>query len=87
MERSRTRLLALAWALTVAAALPACRTDYPVCHADDYAICTCADGSASYGYQRCLADESGYGACVCDGTTPGLDAGCGGNTGVACAPR
>ena len=50
-----------------------CTDDAPPCYVGDHLICTC--GGPLYGYQACLADESGWGPCVCDGSTPGLDAG------------
>lgn len=50
--------------------IAACRSSGPPCYEGDYQACSCAENRA--GYQRCLADET-YGACLCDGTTPGLD--------------
>jgi hypothetical protein len=69
----RTTLsLALSVPLLVALVLPAaCRDERPACYEGDFAACSCPDGKA--GYQACLPAEEGYGACVCDGTTPGLD--------------
>jgi hypothetical protein len=55
----------------------ACADDQPACFAGDFRGCTCpgtgANASPAPGYQACLGAD-GYGACVCDGTTPGLDA-------------
>jgi hypothetical protein len=45
--------------------------DTPTCYEGDFAACSCSDGKA--GYQRCVTAEERYAACVCDGTTPGLD--------------
>jgi hypothetical protein len=53
--------------LTVAA----CGEEQPACFVGEYRSCACATGAA--GYQRCVSSD-GYGACVCDGTTPGVDA-------------
>jgi hypothetical protein len=60
-------------AVLLVVAVTACRDDAPTCYAGEYAACNCAGGAR--GYQICLASEDGYAACVCDGTTPGLDAG------------
>jgi hypothetical protein len=49
-----------------------CREQSPVCYEGELQACTCA-GSKN-GYQQCLQAEERYAACVCDGTTPGLDA-------------
>jgi len=61
-------LPALAIAIVVA-----CGEDRPPCYHGDFIGCTCADGK--YGYAACSALEDGYAACVCDGTTPGVDGG------------
>ena len=60
--------------LVVARAAAGCDEASPECHAGDYLGCTCADGGA--GYAAC-SSRGNYdtSACVCDGTTPGLDAG------------
>lgn len=61
-------------AIAAAAVLvAACAGDEPPCRAGDYVGCTCNDGA--HGYAACRPDIEGYGSCVCDGTTPGLDAG------------
>ncbi len=60
-----TVLLGVALALATA-----CDEERVTCYAGDYADCTCADGRR--GYRACVSDST-YGACVCDGTTPGLD--------------
>ena len=72
----------VAFVITAAIALGACHEDYPPCYRGDYSICTC--GGTTYGYQACKADQSGYEACLCNGATPGIDAGC---EGGACADR
>jgi len=64
--------LAFFVALLIGLAVPvACRVDGPPCYAGDFVGCTCSNGKT--GYQSCLPDEERYAACVCDGTTPGLD--------------
>lgn len=57
----------------VVAVVVACGEDRPPCYRGDFVGCNCANGA--YGYSACTDTEDGYGACVCDGTTPGLDAG------------
>ena len=42
------------------------------CHSNSLTDCTCADGA--YGIAQCLADESGYGPCVCGTTAEESDA-------------
>lgn len=54
-------------------AVLACSPSYPPCYRGEYQGCACANGSA--GYQACNLTEDGFQACVCDGTTPGLDGG------------
>ena len=66
-----SRHLATIAALALGALL-ACASDRPTCYAGDAVGCTCAGNL--HGYQVCNAGGDGYGACVCDGTTPGLDA-------------
>jgi hypothetical protein len=61
-------------AVLVAASAPvACSTSYPPCYRGEYQGCVCANGA--HGYQQCNVTEDGYQACVCDGTTPGVDGG------------
>jgi len=69
-------------ALTTSATLSlvvACSASFAPCYRGEYRGCTCelAPGAsvAAHGYQACTATEDGFGACVCDGTTPGLDGG------------
>jgi len=62
-------------AVLAALAIAACRDDQPTCFAAEYAACSCS--ATARGYQPCLASEDGYGPCVCNGRTPGLDAGAG----------
>ncbi len=50
----------------------ACVRGAPACYDGEYLGCSCGD---TVGYMRCT--ESRYGACVCDGKTPGLDGGAG----------
>ena len=67
------RVLAVAIAiLIVVAAIAACDEDFKKCYEGDYVACSC--GGSSFGYARCDAHEK-FAACVCDGTTPGLDGG------------
>jgi hypothetical protein len=70
--RARAALVA---SLVVALAIAACGEDQPTCFAAEYAACSCS--VAASGYQQCLASEDGYGPCVCNGRTPGVDAGAG----------
>lgn len=58
--------------LALVVGVAACRNDAPECYAAEYAACFCAENQR--GYQQCLPSEDGYGACVCNGQTPGLDA-------------
>jgi hypothetical protein len=49
------------------------------CYEGEYRACLCEDGAR--GYQQCIGEA--HGACVCDGTTPGLTtAGSGGGGGA-----
>lgn len=66
------RVLAIAIPLLVIAAIAACDEDYKTCYEGDYVACSC--GGKTFGYARCN-DRATYDSCVCDGTTPGLDAG------------
>lgn len=43
-----------------------------MCYAGEYAGCTCDNGAV--GYAACDPVRNAWGACVCDGTTPGIDA-------------
>ena len=55
------------------AVLVACSTTYPPCYRGEYQGCACASGG--HGYQACNVTEDAFQACVCDGTTPGIDGG------------
>jgi hypothetical protein len=69
---SRARWVVPAAALACAAIVTsACFENDPACYAGDYRACTCPGAPAS-GYQACVATD-GWAACVCDGTTPGVD--------------
>jgi hypothetical protein len=57
----------------VLAVVVACSPSYPLCHRGEYQGCSCLGGAT--GYQACDVTESGYLACTCDGTTPGVDGG------------
>src|SRR5438132_3336280 len=61
----RAALIASGVALGAAAACD----QPPVCYDGDYQACSCGP---KRGYRRCEAQA--LGACVCDGTTPGLTA-------------
>jgi hypothetical protein len=69
----RAPKIILAFLVALGGAVVACAKDQPSCFPDEYQGCYCADGGL--GYQACAASQDGYAACVCDGTTPGLDAG------------
>jgi len=49
----------------------ACDEEFAPCYPGDFVGCACASGAR--GYAACTNET--YGACVCDGVTPGLDAG------------
>lgn len=67
------RVLAVVIPLVVVlAAVVACDEDFKDCYEGDRVACSC--GGDTFGYARCNASAK-YEACVCDGTTPGLDAG------------
>lgn len=51
----------------------ACADERPTCYAGEYIGCSCSE--QAQGYARCNDLGTAYGACVCDGMTPGLDAG------------
>lgn len=62
----------------VIVAISACGTSYPPCYRGEYRACSCeaqSAGSFTTGYQACSVTEDGFGACTCDGTTPGVDGG------------
>ncbi|MBX3192800.1 MAG: hypothetical protein KF819_37800 [Labilithrix sp.] len=48
----------------------ACTTDFPPCYRGEYRGCSCPDGAR--GYESCNITQDGFGACVCDGRTPGV---------------
>ncbi len=64
----------------VATTSAACHEDQPACFVGEFAGCSCRPGVT--GYQVCLPSEEGYGTCVCDGKTPGIDAGRAGTVGA-----
>ncbi len=67
------RLPACTVVFLIVASVLACHEDHAECYQGDFRGCTCS--GQDIGYQRCRADGSGFDACVCDGTIPGLDAG------------
>ena len=73
MTRVRRVEFAGVVALVVAlVAATACRKEFATCYAGEYVACAC-DGGTN-GFQQCNAAQDGFGACVCDGRVPGLDA-------------
>jgi hypothetical protein len=67
------RWLLLVVALLCVAVAVACGKTFPLCKAGEFRACNCTDGSA--GYQQCRDSEDDYKPCICNGGTPGLDAG------------
>jgi hypothetical protein len=66
--------LALVAVASVIVAVAACGEDFKDCYGEDLVSCTCAGGAL--GYAKCgPAGDYKSSACVCDGTTPGVDAG------------
>jgi len=71
----------LALAIAAAAWLPLALTvgptvaceDRPTCYEGDHVACTCRGSGGKEGFAAC-APNGEYGACVCDGTIPGVDA-------------
>jgi hypothetical protein len=61
-----------ALAAAVASCCLACTEDRPACYVGEYVACSCVNGAL--GYAGCDPQIAGYGPCVCDGSTPGLDA-------------
>lgn len=73
-QLTRRRRAAIAsTAVALATVVLACVKDQPNCYVGEYQGCLCADGG--FGYAACAASQDGYVACVCDGTTPGIDSG------------
>ncbi len=68
---------ALASGLVALAAAAACYQP-PVCYDGEYRACSCGNKT---GYQACAAQQ--FGACACDGTTPGLSGGASTSTGMS----
>jgi hypothetical protein len=66
--------LVLAMAGVVVTVL-ACTTSSPPCYRGEYQGCLCPGPGGGSGYQACNVTEDGFQACVCDGTTPGIDGG------------
>ncbi len=59
--------------LLVGVVVLSCTTSYPPCYRGEFRGCRCSN--AATGYQACDVTEEGFLACVCDGTTPGVDGG------------
>jgi hypothetical protein len=57
--------------LTLLGTTVSCVEDRPACYEGDFQACACP--ASKLGYQRCLEAEQRFAACVCDGTTPGVD--------------
>lgn len=73
----RSRSLAHRLVTVVALVAFACtQDDEPACYPGDQLACDCPGetGKAS-GFRACDAARRIFGACLCDGTTPGVDAG------------
>ncbi|MFO0742557.1 MAG: hypothetical protein U0270_42180 [Labilithrix sp.] len=58
---------------SVIVAIAACGEDFEDCYGEDLIACTCAGGVP--GYATCANGSYRGSPCVCDGTTPGIDAG------------
>ncbi len=71
MSRGAAPVVLVVFAVVVL--VVACTTDRPTCYAGEYVGCACDAGVG--GYAVCRPEIDGYGPCVCDGTTPGIDAG------------
>jgi hypothetical protein len=71
--RGSRPIVVLVAMLAVARIAAGCEEDFKECYAGDYLGCTCENGRT--GYAACSA-QSDYASsqCVCDGTTPGVDA-------------
>lgn len=61
----------------VTLAIVACAEDRPACYEGEYIGCTCEPNTSGFtvGYALCRPELGGYGTCICDGKTPGFDAG------------
>ncbi len=71
--RASVLVVAVAIGITVTT-LGGCDEDYEECYPGDYQSCDCAGGA--FGYAACSpAGDFRSATCVCDGTTPGVDAG------------
>lgn len=67
-------LLVLAAVASALLAIAACQEDFQDCYGQDLVACSCSNGDP--GYAKCGPGGTYAGsACVCDGTTPGIDAG------------
>jgi hypothetical protein len=75
LPRSRRYVVLIAVATAATIALACNGNDEPSCYAGDSLACACevATGTVS-GYRACDVPRRAYGACLCDGTTPGVDA-------------
>lgn len=68
------RAVVLGFVASVIVAIAACGEDFKDCYGDDLVSCLCSDGA--FGYAKCgPSGDFKSSACVCDGTTPGVDAG------------
>jgi len=65
-------LIVLGAVVSVIVAVAACAEDFKDCYAEDLVACTCAGGAQ--GYAKCQNGSYKSSVCVCDGTTPGIDA-------------
>ncbi len=66
-------LIVLALTALLVAVIGACGEDFKACYAGDHIGCPCPNGG--WGYAACSpAGDYVNVRCVCDGTTPGIDA-------------
>jgi hypothetical protein len=73
-KRMRGSVIVVALAAIVVLASASCDEEYKECYPGDFLGCSCANGAV--GYAACSPSGSFTStACVCDGTTPGIDGG------------